>query len=56
MLTGYAVAAQVLRSEQYKNRAIKAAEFIKKYLWCESTGELLHCCYVDDAKENVVQM
>lgn len=56
MLSGYAVGAQVLQSEEYRNRAVKAASFIKKYLWSESDKELLHCCYVDDAKENVVQM
>lgn len=56
MLSGYAVAAQTLQNNEYRDRAIKAAEFIKKYLWSESSQELLHCCYVDDTKENVVQM
>ncbi|XP_065226347.1 spermatogenesis-associated protein 20-like isoform X1 [Planococcus citri] len=56
MLSGYAIAAQALRNDDYKDRAIKSAEFIKKYLWNETSQELLHCCYVDDKKENVVQI
>ena len=56
MLSGYAKAAQVLQDEEYKSRAIQAADFIKKYLWSDDRKELLHCCYADDNREHIVQM
>lgn len=56
MLSGYAKAAQVFQDDKYKMRAVQAATFIKKYLWLENAKELLHCCYVDEKSENIVQM
>lgn len=55
MLSGFAKSGEVLNNNEYKSRAIKLAMFIKKYLWLKDSEELLHCCYVDENKKNIVQ-
>nr|XP_018915156.1 PREDICTED: spermatogenesis-associated protein 20 [Bemisia tabaci] len=47
MISGCAKASQALHSEEYKNRACQAAEFVKKHLWCSEKKQLLRCCYTD---------
>ncbi|KAL4089161.1 hypothetical protein QTP88_024225 [Uroleucon formosanum] len=46
MITAYAKAASALNVEEYKQRAIKAAEFLKTHAWNNSV--LLRSCYVND--------
>ena len=45
MISGFARAAQVLGEDVYLKRAIKAADFVRKYLYDEKTGQLLRSCY-----------
>ncbi|XP_039290860.1 spermatogenesis-associated protein 20 isoform X3 [Nilaparvata lugens] len=47
MISGYAHAANALNNEDYKKRAIRAAEFIKKYLYDREEKKLLRSCYTD---------
>ncbi|CAI6361515.1 unnamed protein product [Macrosiphum euphorbiae] len=46
MITAYARAASALNVEEYKQRAIKAAEFLKTHAWNNSV--LLRSCYVNE--------
>jgi len=46
MIKAYARAASALNVEEYKQRAIKAAEFLKTHAW--NNGVLLRSCYVND--------
>lgn len=55
MLSAYAKTAQILQNDSYKARAIKIAEFIRKYLWLKDSNRLLHCCYVDEKSREVTQ-
>jgi len=48
MITAYARAASALNVEEYKQRAIKAAEFLKKHAWNSNVNILLRSCYVND--------
>nr|XP_023021222.1 spermatogenesis-associated protein 20 [Leptinotarsa decemlineata] len=45
MISGYAKAGFVLKDQTYTDRALKAAEFIKKFLYNEEEKSLLRCCY-----------
>ena len=45
MISGFARAAQVLGEDVYLKRAIKAVDFVRKYLYDEKTGQLLRSCY-----------
>lgn len=47
MISAYAKAASALNVEEYKNRAIKAAEFLENHLWDSSTNILLRSIYVN---------
>ncbi|RZF47334.1 hypothetical protein LSTR_LSTR014375 [Laodelphax striatellus] len=47
MISGYAHAANALNNENYKKRAIQAADFIKKYLYDRTEKKLLRSCYTD---------
>lgn len=47
MISGYAKAGFALKDQTYIDRAIKAANFIKKYLYDEKEKHLLRCCYKD---------
>lgn len=55
MISGYAKAGLVLKEQQYINRAILAANFIKKYSYCDKENLLYRSCYVGADKE-IVQM
>ena len=55
MISGLARGAQVLGEDVYEKRAIKAAEFVRKYLFDEKSGQLLRSCYRGDSGE-VMQM
>jgi len=48
MITAYARAASALNVEEYKQRAIKAAEFLETHAWNSNTNLLLRSCYVND--------
>lgn len=48
MITAYAKAASALNVEEYKQRAIKAAEFLKTHAWDSNNSILLRSCYVND--------
>lgn len=48
MVSGFARAGFILKDQTYINRAILAANFIKKFLYNEEEKSLLRCCY----KEN----
>ncbi|XP_076263819.1 spermatogenesis-associated protein 20 [Rhynchophorus ferrugineus] len=45
MISGFAKAGFVLKNQTYINRAILAANFIKKYLYDENNKVLWRCCY-----------
>jgi uncharacterized protein YyaL (SSP411 family) len=45
MISGYAKAGFVLKDQEYINKAILAATFIKKFLYSEEDKTLLRCCY-----------
>lgn len=53
MISGFAKAAIALNDEEYKKRAINAADFIKKYLYTDKK-RLLRSCYTENGK--IVQM
>lgn len=48
MISGFARAGFILKDQDYINRAILAANFIKKYLYDEEMKALLRCCYKED--------
>ncbi|EFA07789.1 spermatogenesis-associated protein 20 [Tribolium castaneum] len=48
MISGFAKAGFVLKDQEYINRAILAATFIKKFLYNEQDKTLLRCCYKGD--------
>ncbi|XP_063917283.1 spermatogenesis-associated protein 20 [Zophobas morio] len=48
MISGFAKAGFVLKNQDYINRAILAASFIKKFLFNEREKTLLRCCYRGD--------
>lgn len=48
MITAYAKAASALNIEEYKQRAIKAAEFLKIHAWDINANKLLRSCYVNE--------
>lgn len=48
MITAYAKAASALNVEEYKQRGIKAAEFLKTHAWDFNTNKLLRSCYVNE--------
>ena len=48
MISGYARASNALGSELYKERAIEAANFVKKYLFTNNK-KLLRSCYTSGA-------
>ncbi|CAK1547268.1 unnamed protein product [Leptosia nina] len=45
MISGLARAGQGLEEKSYVDDAIKTANFIKQYLYCQTTKQLLHSCY-----------
>lgn len=51
MIAAYAKAGCILKDDVYLKRAIKAASFVKKYLWSEETGKLTRSCYKGDDGE-----
>ncbi|XP_044760038.1 spermatogenesis-associated protein 20 isoform X2 [Coccinella septempunctata] len=53
MISGYAKAGFALKEQKYINRAILAANFIKKFLYDEETKSLWRCCYRGDSNEIV---
>ena len=55
MIGAFAKAACVLKDDVYWKRAVKAAAFVKKYLWNEQTGKLTRSCYKGDDGE-IVQL
>lgn len=54
MISGFAKAGFVLKNQLYINRAILAANFIKKFLYNENEKTLLRCCYRGD-EDQIVQ-
>ncbi|XP_050295633.1 spermatogenesis-associated protein 20 [Anthonomus grandis grandis] len=48
MLSAFARAGFALKNQSYINRAILAANFVKKFLYNESEKTLLRCCYRGD--------
>ncbi|XP_018318955.1 spermatogenesis-associated protein 20, partial [Agrilus planipennis] len=54
MMSGYAKAGFALKDQTFTNRAILAANFIRKYLFDEEQKRLLRCCYGVDGR--VVQI
>ncbi len=55
MLSGFSKAAQVFQNDSHKCTAVNAASFLLKYLWSENENKLLHCCYADENRENIVK-
>ncbi|KAK5640835.1 hypothetical protein RI129_009382 [Pyrocoelia pectoralis] len=51
MISGFAKAGFVLKNQSYINRAISAANFIRKYLYNETEKTLIRCCYKGDEGE-----
>jgi uncharacterized protein YyaL (SSP411 family) len=45
MITGFAKAGQALQDESYIQRAITAANFVKKHLYNPTAETLLRSCY-----------
>ncbi|XP_035696077.1 spermatogenesis-associated protein 20-like isoform X1 [Branchiostoma floridae] len=56
MISGFARAAQVLGEAQYLDRAVKAAKFVRKKMYDDSTGKLLRSCYHDPEMDRVTQI
>lgn len=48
MISGFARAGFALKEQSYINRAILAANFIKKFLYNEQNKSLLRCCYKEE--------
>lgn len=48
MIAAFAKAGCILKDDVYLKRAIKAASFVKKYLWSEETGKLTRSSYKGD--------
>lgn len=48
MISGFAKAAQTLGDDQYAERAVKAAQFVKKNLYDAVNNKLLRSCYRGD--------
>ncbi|XP_050437313.1 spermatogenesis-associated protein 20 isoform X2 [Adelges cooleyi] len=48
MITAYAKAAMALKCDEYKQRAVHCAKFLKSHAWNESTNMLLRSCYVNE--------
>ena len=55
MIGAFAKAGCVLKDDVYLKRAVKAAAFVKKYLWNEEKGKLTRSCYKGDDGE-IVQL
>jgi uncharacterized protein YyaL (SSP411 family) len=55
MITGFAKAGQALQDESYIQRAITAANFIKKHLYNPTAETLLRSCY-RGTDGNIAQM
>ena len=55
MIGAFAKAGCILKDDVYLKRAVKAASFVKKYLWSEETGKLTRSCYKGDEGE-IVQL
>ncbi|XP_063223640.1 spermatogenesis-associated protein 20 isoform X2 [Bacillus rossius redtenbacheri] len=55
MISGYAKAGQVLKDSCYIDRAIKAANFVKKHLYNPTAETLLRSCY-RGSDGNIVQI
>ena len=53
MIGAFAKAGYILLDDVYLKRAIKAASFVKKYLWNKETGKLTRSCYKGDGGEIV---
>lgn len=51
MISGFAKAGFVLKDQNYIDRAIKAASFIRTNLFNEENKTLLRCCYKGDEGE-----
>ncbi|XP_060521819.1 spermatogenesis-associated protein 20 [Cylas formicarius] len=49
MVSGFAKAGFVLKNQSYIDRAIRAADFVRRFLYDEERGTLLRCCYGDGA-------
>ncbi|KAE8744851.1 hypothetical protein FOCC_FOCC008492 [Frankliniella occidentalis] len=48
MISGFAKAAQALGDDRYAERAVKAAQFVKKHLYDAANKRLLRSCYRGD--------
>ena len=55
MIGAFAKAGCILKDDVYLKRAIKAASFVKKYLWNEEKRKLTRSCYKGDDGE-IVQL
>lgn len=55
MISGFARAGQVLGEDVYTKRAVKAAEFVRTYLYDKDTKEILRSCYREN-EDQVSQM
>lgn len=55
MIAGYSQAGETLGDKQYVDRAIKAANFVKKYLYNSNKKILYRSCYRDESGE-IAQM
>lgn len=55
MITGFAKAGQALESKEYVQRAITAANFVKKHLYNPTAETLLRSCY-KGTDGNIAQM
>lgn len=48
MISAYARAASALKIDEYKQRAVRAAEFLKTHAWDSNSNTLLRSCYVNE--------
>jgi uncharacterized protein YyaL (SSP411 family) len=55
MITGFAKAGQALQDDSYIQRAITAANFVKKHLYNPTAKTLLRSCY-RGTNGNIAQM
>ncbi|XP_046854555.1 spermatogenesis-associated protein 20-like isoform X2 [Xenia sp. Carnegie-2017] len=55
MIAAFAKASCVLKNDIYLKRALKAAEFVQKYLWLEESKKLIRSCYKGE-NNDIVQL
>lgn len=54
MISAFAKAGTILAEDTYVERAVKAAEFVRQYLYDPKSGHLLRSCYRSTTQDDGV--